>query len=75
MAKNSDNSIKEKRPYSKTAIKEAIEAGKDWRFNIVLDNDVAKKVLAEKLKSPLGKTEYYVIVNNRLRKGYGLKQK
>lgn len=64
-----------KRPYSKSKIKEAAKNGEDWRMNMIYDNDVLKKIISEKEKSKGGCVQYGVIVNNRLRKAYGLKTK
>lgn len=64
-----------KRAYDRNHIKEVLDSGGDWRMNVVLDNDVMKKVVEEKEKTPHGAGLYQSIINDRLRKAYGLKSK
>jgi hypothetical protein len=51
-----------------------IESGKPWKFPIKLDPDVAELILDEESNEKNG-FNYTQIINKRLRKGYGVKQK
>lgn len=61
---------KTKRKYN-TDPKSKIETGKNWEYNCKFDDDVTKKIIDEKQKSG---SEYGFIINNRMRKAYGIKK-
>lgn len=64
---------KSKRKYE-TDVLSKLEDGKSWKYLMNFDNDVAKAIVKERQDSPTG-GEYHAIINNRLRKSYGLKTK
>ncbi len=74
MAKQKDLApVIKKRAYSKN-LSDKLKDGKPWKFPMEIDNDIALKVSEEKESSPNG-AQYNKIINNRLRKAYGLKVK
>lgn len=64
---------KQKRGYRKNLL-ERLEDGKPWRVIIEIENDIAKKIAEDVSKSPAG-GEYKKLINNLLRKSYGMKLK
>lgn len=64
---------KAKRGYNKNPI-EKLKQGKKWSVNFDVDEDVATCLIKEKQGAPDG-AQYSRIINNRLRKSYGLKAK
>jgi hypothetical protein len=65
---------KPKKRIYRTVTKESLKEGKNWKILLPLDHDVAVKILEEKDDSP-GGGEFIKIINSRLRKAYGLKNK
>jgi hypothetical protein len=53
--------------------KEDIEAGEEWRVNLLLDKDVALKVIEE--RDNKDGAEVVKLINSKLRKAYGIKAK
>lgn len=73
MATQEKEKSKSKRPYC-TDLSEKLKGGKPWLTSMKFDNDVAKAILKEKKSLPEG-VLYEAIVNERLRKAYGIKKK
>lgn len=65
---------KEKRAYSMN-VREKIKSGKVWVLSFTPDPDVAEKLIAESETIPSGYRAYTFLLNNRLRKAYGIKAK
>jgi len=68
------NGVIIKRPYS-FDVSARLKQGKSWKLNVELDNDVAKALLAESKEIPGGFRFYVKLINNNLRKAYGIKLK
>lgn len=66
--KKSGKKPEHKREY--TNILEKLADGKPWKYLAEIDNDIAKAIVEE--AEPNG-AEYRKVINNRLRKAYGLK--
>lgn len=62
-----------KRPYLKN-LSAKLKDGKPWKFPTEIDNDIAVKISEEK-ESNVNGAQYNKIINNRLRKAYGMKVK
>lgn len=62
---------KRKRKYSKDPLKK-VQRGEQWTLPLKVDNDLALLIIKEQRANPNG-GNFNRVINNRLRRGYGLK--